>query len=41
MRLNDDPTSFTANERLREVASFLAAGVLRLRASAALPADPG
>jgi hypothetical protein len=30
----------TADERLREVASILAAGILRLHSRAALPADP-
>jgi hypothetical protein len=40
MRPHDDPAAMTADERLREVASILAAGVLRLRSRAALPADP-
>jgi hypothetical protein len=41
MRPHDDPAAMTAEERLREVASILAAGVLRLRSRAALPADLG
>jgi hypothetical protein len=36
-----DPATLTADERLRQVAALLAAGVLRLRDRAALPADPG
>jgi hypothetical protein len=41
MRPHDDPAAMTADERLREVARILAAGILRLRSRAALPADPG
>lgn len=41
MRPHDDPAAMTPDERLRELASILAAGVLRLRSRAALPADPG
>jgi hypothetical protein len=41
MRPHDDPARMTADERLREVAAILAAGLLRLRSRAALPADPG
>lgn len=41
MRPHDDPATMTADERLREVAAILAAGILRLRSRAALPADPG
>lgn len=41
MRPHDDRTDLTADGRLREVASILAAGVLRLRARAALPTDSG
>jgi hypothetical protein len=41
MRPHDDPAAMTADERLREVAAILAAGILRLRSRAALPADPG
>jgi hypothetical protein len=40
MRPHDDPTAMTADERLREVAAILAAGILRLRSRAALPGDP-
>jgi hypothetical protein len=40
MRPHDDPAAQTCDERLRELASILAAGVLRLRCRAALPADP-
>lgn len=40
MRPHDDPAAMTADERLREVARILAAGILRLRSRAALP-DPG
>ena len=41
MRPIDDPSFSTPDERRSEVASILAAGVLRLRARAALPgADP-
>lgn len=40
MRPHDDPAAMTADERLREVAAILAAGILRLRSRAALP-DPG
>jgi len=39
MRPIDDPSILTPDERLSEVAGILAAGVLRLRAGAALPAD--
>ena len=41
MRPHDDPAAMTVDERLREVAAILAAGILRLRSRAALPADPG
>jgi hypothetical protein len=41
MRPHDDPARMTADERLREVAAILAAGLLRLRSRAALPIDPG
>ena len=41
MRPIDDPSRLTPDERLSEVASILAAGVLRLRARAALPEEPG
>jgi hypothetical protein len=45
MRLCDDPLSLTPEERLREVARLLAAGVLRLRAhparAAGLAEHPG
>lgn len=37
MRPIDDPSHLTPDERRSEVASILAAGVLRLRARAALP----
>jgi hypothetical protein len=40
MRPHDDPAAMTADERLREVAAILAAGIPRLRSRAALPADP-
>jgi hypothetical protein len=40
MRPYADSPSPTADERLREVASILAAGILRLRARAALAAAP-
>ncbi|GIW80434.1 MAG: hypothetical protein KatS3mg105_2241 [Gemmatales bacterium] len=40
MRPHDDPAALTADERLREVAAILAAGVLRLRSRNALLADP-
>lgn len=40
MRPHDDPAAMTADERLREVARILAAGILRLRSRAALPDDP-
>ena len=36
-RLDDDYAVFTAEQRSREVAAILAAGVLRLRSRAALP----
>jgi hypothetical protein len=39
MRSIDDPAIQTPDERLAEVASILAAGVLRLHMSAAIPAD--
>jgi len=39
MRPIDDPSYLTPDERLSEVASILAAGVLRLRARSALPGD--
>lgn len=35
----DDPSLLTPNERRGEVASILAAGILRLRARAAIPGD--
>ncbi len=38
MRPIDDPSFLTPEERRSEVASIFAAGVLRLRARAALPA---
>ena len=42
MRPMDDPSFLTPDERLSEVASILAAAVLRLRVRAALPGDePG
>jgi hypothetical protein len=41
MRPHDDPAAMTADERLREVAAILAAGLLRLRDRSALPAEPG
>jgi hypothetical protein len=40
MRAHDDPAAMSGDERLREIASILAAGILRLRTRAALPADP-
>ena len=39
MRPIDDATFLTPDERLDEVASIFAAGLLRLRARAALPGD--
>ncbi|MCX7429091.1 MAG: hypothetical protein NTW96_26135 [Planctomycetia bacterium] len=39
MRSIDDPSFLTPDERLSEVASILAAGVLRLHARSAFPAD--
>ena len=39
MRPINDATFLTPEERLSEVASIMAAGVLLLRASAALPGD--
>lgn len=39
MRSFDDPATMTPDERLSEVASILAAGVLRLHARAALSCD--
>jgi len=41
MRSFDDPACLTADGRFRELAGIFAAGVLRLRAWAALSADPG
>jgi hypothetical protein len=41
MRPETDPARMTADQRLREVAAILAAGLLRLRARSALPTDPG
>lgn len=41
MRPIDDPSRLTPDERLSEVAGILAAGILRLRARAALPDKPG
>ena len=41
MRPHADPAAMTADERLRELAGILAAGILRLRSRSALPADPG
>jgi hypothetical protein len=42
MRSCEDPALLTAEQRLSEVAAILAAGILRLRARAALPAtEPG
>lgn len=41
MRPIDDPSLLTPDERFSELADIFAAGVLRLRASSALPAaDP-
>ena len=40
MRPHDDPAAMTADERLHEVATILAAGILRLRSRASLPTDP-
>jgi hypothetical protein len=40
MRPHDEPAAQTCDERLREVAAILAAGILRLHSRAALPADP-
>jgi hypothetical protein len=40
VRPDADPACMTPDERLREVAAILAAGILRLRARTALPADP-
>ena len=37
MRLIDDPSSLTPDERFAEVAGILAAGILRLHTRAALP----
>ena len=37
MRPHDDPAAMNADERLREVARILAAGILQLRSRAALP----
>ena len=38
----DDPSALPpAEQRRREIAAILAAGILRLRARAALPAAPG
>jgi len=41
MRPEQDPATLAPRERLEEVAAILAAGLLRLRARAALPADAG
>jgi hypothetical protein len=41
MRPETDPARMTADERLREVAAILAAGLFRLRARSALPTNPG
>ena len=42
MRPIDDPSSLTPDERLSEVATILAGGILRLYARSALPCDdPG
>lgn len=41
MRPIDDPSHLTPDERLSEVAGILAAGILRLRARAALPKESG
>jgi hypothetical protein len=41
MRPDIDPARMTPDERLREIAAILAAGILRLRSRAALPADSG
>jgi hypothetical protein len=41
MRLDDVSFPSSASERIREVASIFAAGVLRLRARAALSPDRG
>jgi hypothetical protein len=41
MRSCEDPTFLTAEQRLSELSAILAAGILRLRAQAALPdAEP-
>lgn len=40
MRSADDPVALTPQERLLEVATIFADGILRLRARAALPANP-
>ncbi len=39
MRL-DDPSELSPDDRFHEVVRILAAGVLRLRARAAIPQDP-
>ena len=39
MRPHDDPAAMTAHERLREVATIFAAGILRLHSRAALPSE--
>lgn len=39
MRFADETPSLTPDERRAEIASILAAGILRLRARAALPGD--
>lgn len=39
MHPSDDPVPLTAAERFRELASILAAAVIRLSARSALPAD--
>jgi hypothetical protein len=41
MQSNDKPASVTANQRRREIARILVAGILRLHARTALPSDPG
>jgi hypothetical protein len=41
MRYHNDPEFLTVAERLREIATVLAAGILRLHSSAVLPTDSG
>ena len=41
MRSIDDPAHLTPDQRLAEVASILAVGVLRLHMRAAIPEDAG